>query len=105
MTGLVGAELDRLANSNTLVSLGGGAFFNKPLSKSLSMSVFVGGRYYIDGTDPTTCNDGTTSTSTGSGTCSHHGGIAHLNDPIGSGFSMEYSVGLTYSLDTDRSKE
>ena len=35
------------------------------------------GIYYSETCPITTCNDGACSTSTGRGTCSHHGGIRH----------------------------
>lgn len=94
--GITGADLDGLRNSNSLVSVGGGIFAEFPLSQAATVVAFGGGRYYLDTTEPTTCNDGTKSKSTGSGTCSHHGGIRNYNDYIGDGFAPEVSIGVRF---------
>ena len=96
--GLAHADLDRLINSNTLASVATGVFLEARPTERFALSASLGGRYFFDTTDPTTCNDGTTSTSTGPGTCSHHGGVAHLNDPIGDGFALEISLGVRIVL-------
>ena len=87
--GYARADWEALNNENTLVSAGAGAFVDYPLSDQVALFVFGGVRYYLDTTNPTRCGDGSTTTSTGSGTCSDHGGILHVNDPIGDGWSVE----------------
>lgn len=94
--GLARGDLDGLRNSSSLVSVGAGVFAELPLGAAASLFAFGGGRYYLDTTEPTTCNDGTKSSSTGSGTCSHHGGIRHYNDYIGDGFAPELAIGIRF---------
>jgi len=96
--GLVRADLDRLQNDNTLISLGFGVQPVLRLNEAVSIVGLLGYRFYFDTTEPTTCNDGTTSTSTGSGTCSSHGGIDHLNDKIGDGGGGEVALGIRTSF-------
>lgn len=94
--GLGNASLDGLMNSNTLVSISAGMRLEFAVSSRIALFGLLGVRSFIDTTAPTTCNDGTTSTSVGPGTCSHHGGIAHYNDYIGDSFEPEFGVGLIY---------
>lgn len=96
--GLAGADLDRLRNSNSLGSIGFGVQPALRLHKHLSIVAMIGYRFYWDTTEPTTCNDGTTSSSVGSGTCSHHGGIRHYNEELGNGQGPEMSIGLRISF-------
>lgn len=48
----------------------------------------------------TRCNDGTWSSSTGSGTCSHHQGVAYYYDPnyIGDFDGLTYKAGVRYNF-------
>ena len=96
--GAVHADLDRLRNGNTLVSLGFGVQPALRLHEAVSIVGVLGYRLYFDTTEPTTCNDGTTSSSVGSGTCSYHGGIAHYNERIGDGGGIEASLGVRLSF-------
>ena len=96
--GLVRADLERLQNENSLVTLGLGLQPALRLHDAVSIVALAGYRFYFDATEPTTCRDGTTSSSVGSGTCSHHGGIAHYNEQIGDGGGPELLVGLRVSF-------
>jgi hypothetical protein len=95
--GLATADLDGFQNDNTLVSISLGVQPAIHVYGPVSIVGFLGYRYYFDTTEPTTCNDGSTSTSTGPGTCSHHGGIDHYNDQIGNGGGVEASFGVRFS--------
>lgn len=56
--------------------------------------------FNITGDEQTRCNDGTTSGSTGSGTCSWHGGINYYYDSnyIGDYDGVTYKAGLRYNF-------
>lgn len=92
------ADLASLANGNDLLSVGAALFAQLKLSSKVALYTTAGTRQYWDTTPPTTCNDGTASQSTGSGTCSHHGGINHYNEYIGDGGGEEFSVGIRVYL-------
>ena len=92
--GLGSADLDRFRNRNELITLGIAVAAELRLLTHVSLYAQAGYRGYFDVTDPTTCRDGSTSKSTGQGTCSHHGGIAHANDQIGDSSGFELSVGM-----------
>lgn len=92
--GLAQADLDRFRNSNELVTAATGVFARARLVDRVWILGSIGVRAYWDVTDPTTCRDGSTSPSTGSGTCSHHGGIAFANDELGDGVGIDYFLGL-----------
>jgi hypothetical protein len=94
--GYARADVEEYPNENDFVSFGAGIFGEVALHQTVSLFVFGGGRYYIDVTPPTTCNDGTTSQSTGSGTCSHHGGIDHYNAKLGDGAALEFGLGVRF---------
>ncbi|WP_145198127.1 hypothetical protein [Planctomycetes bacterium Poly30] len=95
--GLGRADLEGLDNSNSLVSLSVALRVDWQISERVGLYGLAGIRAYLDTTEPTTCNDGTTSTSVGQGTCSHHGGINHYNDYIGDSTEPEIGFGLTVS--------
>jgi len=91
------------SNKNTMVSIPVGLTFDYSFTDKLALNAGVGYKYFFDLTDDqlsTVCNDGTTSESTGSGTCSWHGGIAgySTNDLIGNGGGMSAQVGLTFKF-------
>lgn len=92
--GVAQADVDGFRNRNDLLSVSCGLFGRTRLVDRLWLAGSVGVRQYWDVTEPTTCRDGTTSTSTGSGTCSYHGGIAHYNDQLGDAVAAEFSIGL-----------
>lgn len=96
--GIAGADVEGFLNANTLVSLGAAARPSVRLSPSVAIVGTFGYRYYFDTTEPTTCNDGSQSSSIGSGTCSHHGGIAHYNDYVGDGGGIELSIGVSITF-------
>lgn len=90
-------------NKNTLLSLPVGIEMTYNITDKLMLNAGVGYKYFFDLTDDqiyTVCNDGTVSESTGSGTCSWHGGIAGTatNDLIGNGGGMSAQVGLTFKF-------
>lgn len=88
------------SNKNTMLSIPIGLTLDYSFTNKLSLNAGVGYKYFFDLTDDqlyTVCNDGTVSESTGSGTCSWHGGIAgySTNDLIGNGGGMSAQIGLT----------
>lgn len=58
----------------------------------------IGYKWSWDISSATTCNNGTQSNSTGSGTCSSNGGIDHYNYTIGDYDGMTYKAGLRYNF-------
>lgn len=95
--GIANADLDGLSNTNSLLSFSVAGRLEWQFSERVGAYLIAGIRGYFDTTDPTTCRDGTTSTSVGQGTCSHHGGIAHYNDYIGDSIEPEIGLGLMVS--------
>ena len=89
---------EKASNDFNFLSLGGGGFLNYFLNESLS--IFINGQYmyYSEVTPNTECRDGSSSESSGSGTCSHHGGIAYYNDKIGDANGLKFNVGLSFSF-------
>ncbi|WP_313042797.1 hypothetical protein [Acinetobacter sp.] len=65
---------------------------------NLSIYGGVGYKWSWDISSSTTCKDGTTSNSVGSGTCSSHDGIDHYNYTIGDYDGMTYKAGLRYNF-------
>ena len=65
---------------------------------NLSIYGGVGYKWSWDISSSTTCKDGTTSNSVGSGTCSSHDGIDHYNYTIGDFDGMTYKAGLRYNF-------
>ena len=69
---------------------------------SFSLYAGVGYKWSINitGDEKTRCNDGTTSSSTGSGTCSWHGGIDYYYDSnyIGDYDGVTYKAGMRYNF-------
>ncbi|QOW49508.1 hypothetical protein G0029_06695 [Acinetobacter sp. YH12138] len=65
---------------------------------NLSVYGGVGYKWSWDISSSTTCKDGTTSNSVGSGTCSSHDGIDHYNYTIGDYDGMTYKAGLRYNF-------
>jgi hypothetical protein len=90
------ARLKRFRNANQLAPLAAGVRMDLRIIPQVSVNGTVAGRVFEDVTAPTTCNDGSTSRSTGQGTCSHHGGIDHYNDQIGSGHGLELVLGVSF---------
>ncbi|QIC69819.1 outer membrane beta-barrel protein [Acinetobacter indicus] len=72
------------------------------LNKNFSLYGGVGYKWALDisDNDKTRCNDGTTSDSSGSGTCSWHGGINYnySDNYIGDFDGMTYKAGLRYNF-------
>lgn len=58
----------------------------------------IGYKWSWDISSSTTCKDGTTSNSVGSGTCSSHDGIDHYNYTIGDYDGITYKAGLRYNF-------
>ncbi|MEM6567401.1 MAG: hypothetical protein AAF957_03265 [Planctomycetota bacterium] len=89
------ADVEGLQNSIDLLTASIGARIEWQITESFGLYLIAGLRGYFDTTDPTTCNDGTTSPSVGQGTCSYHGGIAYYNDHIGDSIEPELGAGLS----------
>lgn len=68
------------------------------IAKNLSAYGGVGYKWALDISSPTTCNNGTQSSSVGSGTCSWHGGIDHYNYTVGDFNGITYKAGLRYNF-------
>jgi hypothetical protein len=83
------ANLERFRNPNPLFGLGLGGFLEVRVASRVALGVSATANAFFDGTPPTTCNDGSSSWSTGQGTCSWHDGIAHYNDELGSGVVLD----------------
>jgi hypothetical protein len=88
------ARLDRYRNSNDLVALGVGGYAAVRVFPRGFLTLALSAHAFVDATPPTTCNDGSTSLSTGQGTCSYHGGIDHYNDSIRAGGGLDALVGF-----------
>jgi hypothetical protein len=91
------------SNKNAMLSLPIGLDMVYRLTDKVMLNAGVGYKYFLDLTDNqqyTICNDGSISESSGSGTCSWHGGIAgySTNDLIGNGGGVSAQVGLTYKF-------
>lgn len=90
-------DFDQTAYFTVPVGLEAGVNFNK----NLSLYSGIGYKWAVDisSDDKTHCNDGTTSDSVGSGTCSWHGGINHnySSNYIGDFDGVTYKVGLRYN--------
>jgi len=82
------------------IPIGLEAGFN--FTRNLSLYGGVGYKWALDISDngETRCNDGTTSDSTGSGTCSWHGGIDrnYTSNYIGDFDGVTYKAGLRYNF-------
>lgn len=99
----IGVGIGRLdvpwySNENLLLSIPVDATASYRIFKGLSIYTGVGYRYFFDLTENTRCKDGTTSSSTGSGTCSWHDGVAFSQDEIGNGGGTNYRIGLRFTF-------
>lgn len=97
--GIGSLDFDKFENTNVLMSLPIGLMGTYSINKNWFIDMKLGYTYFIDLTSPTECNDGTESDSTGSGTCSYHGGISRYQDQIGNGSGVNYGIGLRYQFD------
>ena len=88
-------RLDRLQNANELLGIGAGAYGEIRVSPNVALTLTLTANAFFDVTPPTTCNDGSSSQSTGSGTCSSHDGIAHYNDMLGNGSNVDALLGMS----------
>jgi hypothetical protein len=91
------------SNKNTLLSVPLGCSLEYQITNNLAFNAGAGYKYFFDLTDNkeyTICNDGTISDSSGSGTCSWHGGVAGTatNNLIGNGGGISTQVGLTFKF-------
>ncbi|MGR2770434.1 hypothetical protein ACUYOF_23285 [Photobacterium ganghwense] len=91
-------DVDGYQNTNVLISIPVGISSSYSLTEKFHLDLGVGYKYFMDLTDNTKCNDGTTSESTGSGTCSWHGGIASYQDKVGDGGGIFYRAGIRYKF-------
>lgn len=88
-------RLDKFQNANDLVAIGVGLYGEFRVAPSVALTLTLSASGFFDATPPTTCNDGSTSQSTGSGTCSWHDGIAFYNDMLGDGTTLDALLGLS----------
>lgn len=72
------------------------------ITRNLSMYGGIGYKWAVDisNNEGTRCNDGTTSNSSGSGTCSWHGGVDYYytNNTIGDFDGVTYKAGMRYNF-------
>ncbi|AYA02100.1 hypothetical protein BEN74_03930 [Acinetobacter sp. WCHAc010034] len=92
------ADSSRLNNTVNFVTLPIGLELGYSIIPELSVYGGIGYKWLWDSTSSTTCKDGTTSNSVGSGTCSSHNGIAYYNDYVGDNDGVTYKAGLRYNF-------
>ena len=96
--GYAWAESSLLANDVNFMTIPIGLEIGYSLVPNLSIYGGVGYKWLIDTTASTTCKDGSTSNSVGSGTCSSHDGIDRYNDYVGDNNGVTYKAGLRYNF-------
>ena len=96
--GFANARSSQLYNDVQFFTLPVGLVAGYSVMPQLSFYAGVGYKWQFEVTPNTTCNDGTSSNSVGSGTCSHHHGIYSYNDQVGDAEGMEYKLGLRYNF-------
>lgn len=96
--GYAWAESSLLANDVNFMTIPIGLEIGYSLIPNLSIYGGVGYKWLIDTTASTTCKDGSTSNSVGSGTCSSHNGIEQYNDYVGENNGVTYKAGLRYNF-------
>lgn len=87
-----------LSNTVQFVSIPVGVEAGYSIVPNLSVFAGVGYKWLFDVTSNTTCEDGTTSNSTGSGSCSWHDGISQYNDKVGDNNGATYKAGLRFNF-------
>lgn len=92
--GFAAAESPWLDNSVNFVSLPVGLEAGFSPVAQMSLYAGVGYKWLFDVTGKTTCNDGTTTNSTGRGACSYHDGIDYYNDTVGDADGVTFRAGL-----------
>ena len=92
--GVAGADSSYLDNSVTFISLPVGLEVGFSPVPQFSLYGGVGYKWLFDVTGKTTCNDGTTTNSTGHGACSYHDGIDYYNETIGDADGVSFRAGL-----------
>lgn len=91
------AKVDGFDNSTFItVPVGLEAGYN--FTPRFALFTGIGYKWAWDVSSSSTCNDGSSSNSVGSGTCSYHGGINHYNDNIGNFDGLTYKFGMRYSF-------
>ena len=96
--GYLVAENDSSENEFEFTSIGIGAYFDYKVTSRFIISSWAGLQLLREITENTTCEDGSTTDSVGSGTCSSHGGIAYYNDKLGDGTAKSFSLGFKFFL-------
>ncbi len=96
--GYAWAESSLLANDVNFMTIPVGLEIGYSVVPELSLYAGIGYKWLLDTTSSTTCNNGTTSNSVGSGTCSSNGGIAYYNDYVGDNNGVTYKAGLRYNF-------
>lgn len=107
-------DVSSFSNTNEVITVPIGVSASYEIIDNLIFSVGAGYKYFFDLTDNSTggsgsysiCNDGTTSQSTGSGTCSWHGGVkttvgavsSSTQDVLGDGGGVSLRMGLGYKF-------
>jgi len=89
-------SLEGYQNDYDFFSFGGGGFANYAITESFSLFINAQYMYYWEVTSKTECKDGSSSESSGSGTCSHHGGVAYYNDKLGNAIGLKVNVGISF---------
>lgn len=92
--GFSGADSSYLDNTVNFVTLPIGLEAGFSPLPELSLYAGVGYKWLFDVTGKTTCNDGTTTNSTGRGACSYHDGIDYYNETIGDADGVSFRAGL-----------
>lgn len=92
------ADSSRLDNTVNFVTFPIGLELGYSIIPELSVYGGVGYKWLWDSTSSTTCKDGTTSNSVGSGTCSSHNGIAYYNDYVGDNDGVTYKAGMRFNF-------
>lgn len=92
------ADVKRLRNRNNFLTLPIGAEAGWQSNGGFGVYAGLGYKWAFDLTSENSCADGWQSNSNGRGTCSHHGGISHANDKMGTVKGATANVGLRYSF-------
>ena len=85
-------------DNSTFITLPIGLEGGYSITPNFSIFTGIGYKWAWDVSSSTTCNDGTSSSSSGSGTCSWHGGINHYNSTIGDFDGITYKAGVRYNF-------
>ncbi|PHS16418.1 MAG: hypothetical protein COA86_12355 [Kangiella sp.] len=88
------ADLKTSSNEFDYFSISSGGFAEYKPTEVFSIIARLQYSFYFESTANTVCRDGTTSESTGRGTCSSHGGISFLNEKLGNADGIKFNIGV-----------